>query len=133
MMDVAVKESLGGVAVTQEPATLNLASAVQDGQKEDTVTQEPVSLEVMDVAVEKNLGKFVVTQEPATLIVNLDVQDDQKEDTVPQEPVPPPLRNFIDWDSDQEEHHKKEILDLTAEISILRMEMIKWKSQVEEY
>ena len=61
------------------------------------------------------------------------MQDAQKEDTVPQEPVPLPLINFIDLDSDQEEHHKKEILNLTAEVSILRMEAIKWKSQVEEY
>ena len=61
------------------------------------------------------------------------MQDAQKEDTAPQELVSLPLRNFIDLDSDQEEHHKKEILDLTAEVSILRMEVIKWKSQMEEY
>ena len=44
-----------------------------------------------------------------------------------------PLRNFIDLDSDREKHHEEEILNLTAEVSILRMEVIKWKSPVEEY
>ena len=44
-----------------------------------------------------------------------------------------PLRNFIDLDLDKEEHHKEEILNLTAKVSILRMEVIKWKIQVEEY
>ena len=87
----------------------------------------------MDVAVEESLKEVVVTQEPATLIVNLDVQDAQREDTVPQEPVLLPLKNFIDLDSDQEEHHKKEILNLATEVSTLRMEVTKWKSQVEEY
>ena len=61
------------------------------------------------------------------------MQDAKKEDTVPQEPVSLPLRNFIDLDSDQEEHHKKEILNLTTEVSTLRLEVTKWKSQVEEY
>ena len=44
-----------------------------------------------------------------------------------------PLRNFIDLDSDQEEHHKKEILNLTTEVSTLRLEVTKWKIQVEEH
>ena len=44
-----------------------------------------------------------------------------------------PLRNFIDLDLDKEEHHKEEIMNLTTEVSIMRMEVIKWKSQVEEY
>ena len=43
-----------------------------------------------------------------------------------------PLRNFIDLDSDKEEHHKEEILNLIAEVSILRMEVIKWKRQEEK-
>ena len=121
------------VAVTQEPATLIVNPDVQAIQKEDTVTQEPVSLEAMDVAVEESPKGVAVTQEPSTLIINSDVQNAQKEDTVPQEPVPLPLRNFIDLNLDQEEHYKEEILNLTAEVSILRMEMTKWKTQVEEY
>ena len=44
-----------------------------------------------------------------------------------------PVQNFIDLDSDKEEHHEEENLNLIAEVSILRMEVIKWKSQVEEY
>ena len=44
-----------------------------------------------------------------------------------------PLQNFIDLDSDKEEHHEEEALNPTAEISNLRMEVIKWKSEVEEY
>ena len=44
-----------------------------------------------------------------------------------------PLQNVIDLDSDKEEHHEDEALNPTVEISILRMEVIKWKSQVEEY
>ena len=44
-----------------------------------------------------------------------------------------PLRNFIDLDPEKEEHHKEEILNLIAEVSILRMEVIKLKIQVEEY
>ena len=35
-------------------------------------------------------------------------------------------------DSEQEGHYKKEILNLTAEVLALRMEVIKWKSQMEE-
>ena len=132
-MDVAIEESPEEVVVTQEPATLETISEVQGTQEEDTATQETVSLEVMDVDVEEGPKEVAVTQEPATLIVKSDVQDAQKEDTIPQEPVPLPLRNFIDMDSDQEEHHKEENLDLTAEVSILRMELIKWKSHMEEY
>ena len=133
LMEVVVEENPEEVVVTQELATPIITSDVQGTQEEDTATQEPVSLEAMDVAVEESPKEVAITQEPTTLIVNPDVQDAQKEDAVPQELVSLPLINFIDLDSDQEEHHKEEILDLTAEVSILRMEVIKWKSQVEEY
>ena len=82
----------------------------------------------MNTTMEGNPGDVVVTQEPTNLIGNLD----ELEDTVPQEPVLLPLRNFIDLDLEQEEHYKKEILNLTVEVSALRLEVIKWKSQVEE-
>ena len=45
-----------------------------------------------------------------------------------------PLQNFIDLDSDKDEHPEEEkTLQPIGEISILRMEVRKWKSQVEEY
>ena len=96
---------------------------MQVDQEEDTVTQEPVSLKVMNVATEESLKDVAVAQEPTTLIVNLDML----EDTAPQEPVLLPLKNFIDLDSEQEEHYKKEILDLTTEASTLRLEVTKLK------
>ena len=44
------------------------------------------------------------------------------------------LQNFIDLDSNKEEYlEEEETLKYTEEISILRMEVRKWKSQVEEY
>ena len=60
------------------------------------------------------------------------MQVDQVEDTAPQEPVLLPLKYFIDLNSEQEDHYKKEILDLTTEASTLRLELTKWKIQVEE-
>ena len=43
-----------------------------------------------------------------------------------------PLQNFIDLDSDKEEYpEEEETLNPTEEISILRMEVRKWRSQVE--
>ena len=128
-MDVAIEENTEEVAITQEPTTPIITLDVQGTQEEDTVTQEPVSLEAMNVAVEESLKEVVVTQEPTTLIVNLEVL----EDIVPQEPVLLPLRNFIGLDSNQEGHHKKEILNLTTEVSTLRLEVTKWKIQVEEH
>ena len=47
---------------------------MQGGQKEDTVTQETVSLEVTDMAVEENLGDVAVTQEPTTFESNSEMQ-----------------------------------------------------------
>ena len=88
-----------------------------------------MSLKVVNVAAEESLTDVVVTQEPTTLIVNMDML----EDTAPQEPVLLPLRNFINLDSEQEGHYKKEILTLTIEVSALRLEVTKWKIQVEEH
>ena len=43
-------------------------------------------------------------------------------------------QNFVNLDSDNEEHAKdEEILKLTKELSILRIEVRKWRSQVERY
>ena len=45
-----------------------------------------------------------------------------------------PLQNFINLDSNKEEHlEEEETLKPTEEISILRMEVRKWRSQVERY
>ena len=43
---------------------------MQATQKEDTITQEPVSLEAMNVAAEESLKDVAVTQELATLESN---------------------------------------------------------------
>ena len=87
-------------------------------QGEDTVTQEPVSQQAPIADMEENPGDVAVTQEPATLI------EEVQEDTVSQETILLPCRNFIDLGAEQEEHYKKEISDLTAEVSALRMEVI---------
>ena len=47
----------------------------QQKDKEDTVTQEPVSLGMMDMDVEEGPGGVVVTQEPTTLNLSSAVQD----------------------------------------------------------
>ena len=86
----------------------------------------------MNVVAEESPKKVAATQEPTTLKIASDVQGAQcgtSSDKVRIEP----LRNFIDLDSDKEEHHKEEIMNLTAEVSIMRMEVIKWKRQAEEY
>ena len=83
----------------------------------------------MNVAAEESLKDVAVTQEPTTLIVNLDML----EDTAPQDPVLLPLRNFINLDLEQEGYYKKEILNLTTEVSALKLEVTKWKSQLEEH
>ena len=100
---------------------------MQIDQGEDTITQEPVPQQAMNTAVEENPGDVAATQEPTTLMENSEVL----ENTVPQAPVLLPLKNFIDLDSEQEEHYKREILNLTAEVSALRMEVVSWKIQVE--
>ena len=43
-------------------------------------------------------------------------------------------QNFINLDSNKEDHlEEEEILKLTEELLILRMEVRKWRSQVERY
>ena len=43
-------------------------------------------------------------------------------------------QNFINLDSNKEEHpEEEEIMKLTKELSILRIEVRKWRSQVERY
>ena len=125
-MEADAEESLKSIAATQEPATHEADVEMQADQGEDTVTQEPVSQHAPIAAMEENPGDIAVTQEPATLIEEVQV------DTVSQETILLPSRNFIDLDTEREEHYKKEISDLTAEVSALRMEVIKWRSQVEE-
>ena len=127
-LNIAVEGNLGIVAITQEPATKEEDSEMQIDQGEDTVTQEPVPQQAMNTAVEENPRDVAATQELATLMENSEVL----ENTIPQEPVLLPLKKFIDLDSEQEEHYKREISNLTAEVSALRMEVVSWKSQVEE-
>ena len=86
----------------------------------------------MDVVFEESPEKVVVTQELAPPEIASDVQDVQC-GTSGDKVWIDPLQNFIDLDSDKEEHHEEEALNPTAGISIMRMEVRKWKSQVEEY
>ena len=86
----------------------------------------------MDIVVEESPEKVVVTQEPAPPKRASDVQNVQC-DTSCDKVWIDPLQNFIDLDFEKEEHHEEETLNPTAEISTLRMEVVKWKSQVEEY
>ena len=78
-------------------------------------------------------GRDAITQEPTPLEVISEVQDvqigtsgDKVWTQLPQ--------NFVNLDSDNEEHAEdEEILKLTKELSILRIEVRKWRSQVERY
>ena len=105
---------------------------MREPQKEDAVTQEPASPRVVDVVAEESPEKVAVTQEPAPPEIASNVQNVQS-GTFGDKVWIDPLQNFIDLDSDKEEHHEGETLNPIAEISILRMEVIKWKIQVEEY
>ena len=88
---------------------------------------------MVEVVVGEIQGRDAITQELAPLEVISKVQDvqiatsgDKVWTQIPQ--------NFINLDSDKEEHlEEEEILKLTEEISILRIEVRKWRSQVERY
>ena len=88
---------------------------------------------MVEVVAETIPRGVVVTQEPAPPEVTSDVQNVQcgpSSDKVWIES----LQNYIDLDSDKEEYpEEEETMKSTEEISILRMEVRKWKSQVEEY
>ena len=88
---------------------------------------------MVEVVAEEILGRDVVTQEPTPPEVTSEVQNVQcgtSGDKVWTE-LP---QKFINLDSDKEEHPKEEeILNLTKELSVLRMEVRKWRSQVERY
>ena len=88
---------------------------------------------MVDVVAKESPERVVVTQEPAPPKIASDVQNVQcgtSGDKVWTES----LQNYIDLDSDKEKYlEEEETLKSTKEISILRMEVIKWKSQVEEY
>ena len=60
------EENPGDVAATKEPVTRELYSEMQVDQREDTVTQEPVSQQALNTAMEGNPGDVAATQEPAT-------------------------------------------------------------------
>ena len=88
---------------------------------------------MVEVVAEESPEKVDITQEPTPPKIASDVQNVQcgtSGDKVWIEP----LRSFIDLDSDKEEYpEQEEALNPTTEISILRMEVRKWKIQVEEY
>ena len=86
---------------------------------------------MVELATGEILGRDAITQELAPPEVILEVQDvqigtsgDKVWTQLPQ--------NFINLDFDNEEHPEdEEILKLTKELSILRIEVRKWRSQVE--
>ena len=88
---------------------------------------------MVGVVAEEISGRDVVTQEPTPLEVTSEVKNVQcgtSGDKVWAE-IP---KFFINLNSYREEHPKEEeILKLTEELSILRMEVRKWRSQVERY
>ena len=88
---------------------------------------------MVGVVAEEISGRDDVTQEPAPPEVTSEVQNVQcgtSGDKVWNEP----LQNFINLDSNKEEYpEEEETLKPTEEISILRMEVRKWRSQVERY
>ena len=88
---------------------------------------------MVEVVAREIQGRDVVTQEPTPPEVIPKVQDvqigtsgDKVWTQLPQ--------NFVNLDSDNDEHAEdEEILKLTKELSILRIEVRKWRSRVERY
>ena len=88
---------------------------------------------MVEVAAGEIQGRDAITQEPTPPEVISEVQDvqigtsgDKVWNQVPQ--------NFVNLDSDNEEHvEDEEILKLTKELSILRIEVRKWRSHVERF
>ena len=88
---------------------------------------------MVEVAAGEIPGRDIVTQEPTPPEVILEVQDVQFGTSGDKVCTQLP-QNFINVDSDNEEHlEEEEILKLTEELSILRIEVRKWRSQVERY
>ena len=91
---------------------------------------------MVEVVAGEIQGRGAVTQEPpppeviseVSMQVVQDVQIGTSSDKVWTQ-VP---QNFVNLDSDNEKHvEDEEILKLTKELSILRIEVRKWRSQVE--
>ena len=84
-------------------------------QRRNVVTQEPTPLEVIS-----ELSMQAVQD------VQIGTSDDKGWTQLPQ--------NFVNLDSNNEEHAEdEEIMKLTKELSILGIEVRKWRSQVERY
>ena len=92
----------------QEPTSSQSAAkfSMKEPQKEDVVTQEPVSPGVVDVVAKESSKKVAATQEPATLKIASNLQGAEFGTSSDKVGIDP-LRNFIDLDSDKEEHHKE--------------------------
>ena len=88
---------------------------------------------MVEVVAEEIPGRDAITQEPATPEVISEVQDVQC-GTLGDKVWTELPQNFINLDSDKEEHpEEEEISKLIEELSILRIEVRKWGSQVEIY
>ena len=99
----------------------------EENSVRDVVTQEPASLEVVGDVAEENSRRDAVTQEPAPPEITSEVQNVQC-GTLGDKVWTKPVENFIDLDSDKEYPEEEETLKPTEEISILRMEVRKWRS-----
>ena len=88
---------------------------------------------MVEVVAEGVPGRGVVTKEPTPPEVIPEVQDVQCA-TLGEKVWAELPRNVINLDYDQEEYSKEEeILKPTEELSILRIELRKWRIQVERY
>ena len=84
-------------------------------QRGDAITQEPAPTEVISE----------VTMQ-AVQDVQIGASDDKVWTQLP--------KNFVNWDSDNEDHIENEgIQRTTKELSILRIEVRKWRIQVERF
>ena len=141
-------------------AEVTTQAKVEEGelQKEDVVTQEPTSSRVVvEVIMQEETAKTlikedVVTQEPTSprVVVEVPMQGETIE-TLIEEAVTLPVQNvqaetsdgkvytqfsqnFVNMDSDDEENVGDErVHGLIKEFSLLKMEVKKWKRQVDNY
>ena len=142
----ATAENQGVAADTQED--------VEIGTQEDVATQEPTSLP-WGVGFDKKgfEEEGDVTQEPTSseLIAEVPLQVEVVEPLVEEEAVSIPIQNnqaqtlgdkvwnqscqdFVNLDSDEEKDAGEErIQGIIEELSLLKIEVNKWKSEVDRY
>ena len=107
--------------------------------QEEVVTQEPTPSQLdAEVAGGEIQGENVVTQEPSSpeVIAGVPIQavHNVQAEALGGKVWTQLSQNFVNLDDDNEDHAKDDgIQRLTQELSLLRIEVRKWKSQVERY